>query len=110
MIAQGIQPQVNLGGFTAPLARAIGRIAITSTKGSLIGASIGTALGVTLAGTTVLICNNPEMRSEVKPFIYRMGIWGSIAYPVVGTGVGLIAGAVTQTTREVFNLCRYLIR
>ena len=110
MIAQGIQPQVNLGGFKAPLASAIGRIAITSTKGSLIGAAVGTALGATLAGTTVLICSNSEMRSEAKPLIYMMGIGASIAYPVVGTGVGLIAGAVTQTTREVFNLCRYLIR
>lgn len=108
MIIQGIQPQVNLDGFIAPVASSIGKIAITSAKGILIGTVVGTALGAMLAGSTAWICSAPEIHYNAKLITYMIGMGSAIAYPVAAAGVGLIAGAITQTTREVFNLYRYL--
>lgn len=98
-----IQPQNNLNHFASSSVKALGRIVSTSAKSSLIGLSVGTILGVSLAANTVFLANHSEMRLEVKPFLFVMSIYGAIVYPVLGGALGLLAGSVIQATREVFN-------
>lgn len=56
-----------------------------------------------------MMCRSSETSIHAKPVIFIMGMGWGIASPVVGAGVGLVAGGMIQTTREVCNLCRYLI-